>query len=87
MIEGCTGSAAALRGIWHADEPILHITEARALGTQQTVYSTELDGIALVMRTLFNAQASTFPRRIVICVDNQAAVRVAISTRPGPGQE
>ncbi|SCV73783.1 BQ2448_6213 [Microbotryum intermedium] len=60
--------------------------EGRGLGTQQTVYSAELDGITLAMRMLLHAPPATRERRIVICVDNQAAVRVATSTRTGPGQ-
>ncbi|SCZ93244.1 BZ3500_MvSof-1268-A1-R1_Chr6-2g08554 [Microbotryum saponariae] len=87
MMEGRTGSAAVLRITWPADNSIVHISKARALGTQQTVYSAELDGIALAMRMLLQAPPATQHRRMVICVDNQAAVRVATSTRPGPGQE
>ncbi|SCV69338.1 BQ2448_2358 [Microbotryum intermedium] len=70
----------------YSDGSMMEGCTGHALGTQQTVYGAELDGIALAMRMLLHAPAASRNRRIVICVDNQAAVRVATSTRPGPGQ-
>jgi len=77
---GNIGGAAILRRKGHTVKSIqMHLGK----DTDHTVYEGEVIGLILAIELLKNTQR---PQLVSLALDNQAAIRASVTSKPGPGQ-